>query len=319
MSACQARPVQASAANQPTLAPSPSTDTIDHAAAWNYKFVLKIGLPGNPSQGTWKSKLTCILRGMSEGPAFPYQRIVDDLRAEILAGSRTFDEKLPSENTLAQRYGTTRPTVRRALALLKAEGLVVARQGQGVFVRPKPRVRLMISGSNYRTHRDAGLPGFDAQVREQGMTPEQRIRSVVTLEPPAEIAHRLELDEGAQVVVRRRTFLVDGLPVALCDSYYPSDLVADTLIAQPRKIKGGVYALIEDATGPIRRQVSHSFEDLVCRMPTREEAAELDLLPGVPVVRVLRTVYDSENRPLEVQESIVAANSHEFRYEVKMR
>lgn len=47
--------------------------------------------------------------------------------------------------------------------------------------------------------------------------------------------------------------------------------------------------------------------------------AELDLMPGVPVVRVLRTVYDSENRPLEVQESIVAADSHEFRYEVKMR
>ncbi len=37
------------------------------------------------------------------------------------------------------------------------------------------------------------------------------------------------------------------------------------------------------------------------------------------MIRILRTVYDSENRPLEVQESIVAAESHEFRYEVKMR
>ncbi len=263
--------------------------------------------------------MACILGFMSEGPAFPYQRIRDDLRAEILAGNRTFGEKLPSENALAQRYGTTRPTVRRALALLKAEGLVVAHQGQGMFVRPKPRVRLLISGSNYRTHREAGLPGFDAQVREQGMSPEQRIRDVVTLDPPDEIARRLELDEDAQVVVRRRTFLVDGLPVALCDSYYPADLVADTVIAQPRRIKGGVYAVIEDATGPIRRQVSHGVEDLVCRMPTGEETAELDLMPGVPVVRILRTVYDSEDRPLEVQESIVAADSHEFRYEVRMR
>ncbi|MFF5205158.1 UTRA domain-containing protein [Streptosporangium sp. NPDC000396] len=54
-------------------------------------------------------------------------------------------------------------------------------------------------------------------------------------------------------------------------------------------------------------------------MATREEASALDLMPGVPVVRVLRTVYDSGKRPLEVQESIVAADSHEFRYEVKMR
>lgn len=54
-------------------------------------------------------------------------------------------------------------------------------------------------------------------------------------------------------------------------------------------------------------------------MPTGEETAELGLMSGVPVVRVLRTVYDSGDRPLEVQESIVAADSHEFRYEVRMR
>jgi GntR family transcriptional regulator len=39
----------------------------------------------------------------------------------------------------------------------------------------------------------------------------------------------------------------------------------------------------------------------------------------VPVFRVLRTVYDSENRPVEVQDSIVAADRHAFRYETDMR
>jgi GntR family transcriptional regulator len=38
-------------------------------------------------------------------------------------------EKLPSENELAERFETTRPTVRRAIALLKAEGLVTTEQG----------------------------------------------------------------------------------------------------------------------------------------------------------------------------------------------
>ena len=54
-------------------------------------------------------------------------------------------------------------------------------------------------------------------------------------------------------------------------------------------------------------------------MPTSDETAELSLLPGVPVVRVLRTVYDSEGRPVEVQDSVVAADRHEFRYEEQMR
>ncbi|MGH3833365.1 MAG: GntR family transcriptional regulator [Pseudonocardiaceae bacterium] len=99
------------------------------------------------------------------GPAFPYHRIVDDLRSAIIAGLAP-GERLSSEWELAQRYQTSRPTVRRAVAVLKAEGLVVTEQGRGTFVRPAPRVRLVVTGANYRRHRGAGVPGFNAQVTE---------------------------------------------------------------------------------------------------------------------------------------------------------
>ena len=49
---------------------------------------------------------------------FPYERIVGELRAEILTGRRAAGERLPSEHELAGRYGTSRPTVRRAVARL---------------------------------------------------------------------------------------------------------------------------------------------------------------------------------------------------------
>lgn len=39
----------------------------------------------------------------------------------------------------------------------------------------------------------------------------------------------------------------------------------------------------------------------------------------MPVFRVLRTVYDAENQPLELQDSVAAGDLHEFRYEVEMR
>ena len=54
-------------------------------------------------------------------------------------------------------------------------------------------------------------------------------------------------------------------------------------------------------------------------MPTPQEAEALGLGQGVPVVRILRTVYDSDGRVIEVQESLAAADKHEFRYEVAMR
>jgi GntR family transcriptional regulator len=64
--------------------------------------------------------------------------------------------------------------------------------------------------------------------------------------------------------------------------------------------------------------VAFSVTQLVARMPTHEEASGLQIQPGVPVVRILRTVYDTEDRPLEVQDTLAAADRHAFRYEVAM-
>lgn len=250
--------------------------------------------------------------------SFPYHQILDDLRSEILAGRRAPGERLPSEHELAQMYGTSRPTVRRAIARLKAEGLVVTEQGRGAFVRPKPHVRLLLTGTSYRKHRGLGLPGFNAQVLEQGQAPEQQLLEVAVVESRAEISMRLALAESTPVVVRRRLFLADHEPVALCDSYYPTDVAAGTVIEVAERVRGGVHAAIEDPDGPIRRRVARSVDDLTSRMPTPQETAELCMSPGVPVIRVLRTVYDTENRPLEVQETVAAADRHEFRYEVSM-
>jgi GntR family transcriptional regulator len=84
------------------------------------------------------------------------------------------------------------------------------------------------------------------------------------------------------------------------------------------KIRGGVHAIIEDPSGPIRRRIARSIDDLVSRMPTPQEAAALRLPQGVPVTRVLRTFLDSHDEPVEVQETIAVADRHEFRYEVAM-
>jgi GntR family transcriptional regulator len=54
-------------------------------------------------------------------------------------------------------------------------------------------------------------------------------------------------------------------------------------------------------------------------MPRPGEAATLQLPPGVPVVRVLRTFYDDQDRPVEVQDTLADSDTHQFRYEVDLR
>ena len=62
-------------------------------------------------------------------------QIANALRAAILTRQLAPGEQLPSGNELSKRYGVARMTVQQALRVLRDEGLVVTRQGSGVFVR----------------------------------------------------------------------------------------------------------------------------------------------------------------------------------------
>jgi DNA-binding transcriptional regulator YhcF (GntR family) len=72
-----------------------------------------------------------------DDPRPPYQQVANALRAAILTRKLAPGEKLPSGNELAQRYGVARMTIQQAIRLLRDEGLVVSRQGSGVFVRER--------------------------------------------------------------------------------------------------------------------------------------------------------------------------------------
>ena len=72
---------------------------------------------------------------------------------------------------------------------------------------------------------------------------------------------------GLKSALEVQVFLADGELVALCDSYYPAGLAQGTAIAQDRKIRGGVHALIEDPAGPVRRRIARSVDDLTAGCP----------------------------------------------------
>ena len=62
------------------------------------------------------------------------ESVADQLRLAILRGEVAVGERLPPERELAPRFGTNRNTLREAIRSLEAQGLVVARQGDGVRV-----------------------------------------------------------------------------------------------------------------------------------------------------------------------------------------
>lgn len=70
---------------------------------------------------------------MAEQPK--YLQVAETLRREIADGLFQDGEKLMTEETLRDRFGVSRQTVRQAIALLEDDGLVDRLRGSGTYVR----------------------------------------------------------------------------------------------------------------------------------------------------------------------------------------
>jgi DNA-binding FadR family transcriptional regulator len=70
---------------------------------------------------------------LARKPQLP-SRIASVLTSEIMQGRFGTGDRLPTEQVLAERFGVSRSVVREAIARLRSDGIVQARQGVGVFV-----------------------------------------------------------------------------------------------------------------------------------------------------------------------------------------
>lgn len=77
-------------------------------------------------------------RARAKGEGTLASQVGDALRRRILAGEYAPGARLPSEAKLTEAYGVSRTVVREAMAALRADGLVDARQGAGIFVLDPP-------------------------------------------------------------------------------------------------------------------------------------------------------------------------------------
>lgn len=244
----------------------------------------------------------------------PSRRIADELRAAITCGDYTDGDRLPSERELASRYATARNTAREALTILQAEGLAVAKHGRGVFVRRR-RALMRMGRDRYSRHarNETGLSPFRIEVQRQGRTPHTECRSVTTVGPPAEVAERLRLNEGQQVVRRENWYFADDEPVQVGVTFIPTGIVEGSPLATDKKLgRGSIYQRFEDLGYPI----VHIREEVSARMPTPEEVKGLVMPPGVPVIEVLHTSTDNQGRPFEVTQFVMRADLNGLDYEM---
>lgn len=130
---------------------------------------------------------------VAQSTALPmYLQICETLRREIAAGRLCDGQRLPPERELAEGYGTTVRTLRKALRTLEDDGLLRRVQGSGNYVQSSNALSGVYSM-------------FRLELREGGGLPTARVLSVDWLAKPADLP-RFGCDEKA-TRIRRHRFL----------------------------------------------------------------------------------------------------------------
>lgn len=65
-------------------------------------------------------------------------RVYREILSSIMEGDLTEGDRLPTEQSLTERFSASRPTIREALSRLRADGIITSRQGSGTFVTRRP-------------------------------------------------------------------------------------------------------------------------------------------------------------------------------------
>ncbi|CAM5331212.1 GntR family transcriptional regulator OS=Streptomyces alboniger OX=132473 GN=CP975_16185 PE=4 SV=1 [Streptomyces alboniger] len=226
-----------------------------------------------------------------------YVRLAQTIQQRIEDGTYPPGTRVPSENQLVQAFGMSRPTVVRALELLKRDGWLESRQGYGTLVRGRPAVV---------EHKDRR--GSEALTRDETQT-SGRLIEVGHVPVPARVASALGLPKRAKVLLRRFLVMDDGEPSELVSSYFPAGLVEGTELENAAPLGGGIRAHLERRK---KARFDHVKERVSARLPERVEAELLELPDGVPVLSVLVVACDASGQALQVSDVLLPADRQEL-------
>lgn len=257
---------------------------------------------------------------MGQAMANPmYRQIAEDLRAQIESGDLEPGQQLRTEIEFREHYGASRNTIRDAIKLLTARGLVETRPGQGTFVVQKMEPYITILTGSPKVPRlygevdDSAVGVTQVQKRVFRSTDPQ----VEIQKAPISVASLLEIDEGSQVVSRHQKRYIDGTPWSMQTSFYPMAFVlkgAERLI-QADDIPIGTMKYLEQTLG--LKQVGCS-DWITVRAADAAEASFFNLPPDgrVGVFEVFRTAYDRTRTPMRLTVTVCPTDRNHFKVNV---
>jgi GntR family transcriptional regulator len=222
---------------------------------------------------------------VTEGRALKHVQVREYVRTLVTGAAP--GSPAPSERELVHRFGVARMTVRQAMDALVVEGLLERIPGRGTFVA-RPR----------RT--PSGLTSFTEEMARRGMLAESQTLLARREQAGPGVARALHLTEGDAVIHWRRLRRADGQPMCVEDAYLNEVLL-------PGFLQSGMPTSLYEALEARKLRPTWAEDSLKADAPTPEEADQLEIAPGTPVLRHSRRALAGD-KVIEVSRSVFRAD-----------
>lgn len=214
------------------------------------------------------------------GPIPLYYQVAKRIEDAIRNGTLPAGSRLENEVALSERLGLSRPTIRRAIQDVVDKGLLVRRRGIGTQV---------VHGE---VARQVELTSLHEDLARSGRHPSTTLLLHEVVLADADLAERLSVAEGSELLHLRRLRSSDDTPLAVLENYLPGDFID---LSTSDLTQFGLYQVLRSRGTTMRV----ARERIGARSATREESELLDIRSSGPVLTMDRTAYDNSGRAVE--------------------